>query len=269
MADASIAASTLAALRRKLGATVRFGFDRLGRHVPERALRTTPLSEWSALDGLLYGVRVPNSMRSKPPGPEGSANINIIFELLTRTREVPGDIAECGVFRGETLLAMGLRLEQAERLSSKRIFGFDSFEGFDELVELDVELGGAANIHKQVGGFSETSHGQLLAKLRRWGLGDRVELVPGYFDDTLAGYADRRFSFVHLDCDLYGSYKTCLEFFYPRLSPGAIVLLDEYNDPPWPGCNKAVDEFLADKPETLRMAEADGYQKWFFRRIDY
>ena len=262
-------ASLLRTLRRSVGATVRLGLDRLGQRVPNRNLRDTPLAEWSALDGLMYGIRVPRSMRSKPPGPEGSANINIIFDLLSRTRDVPGDIAECGVFRGETLLAMGLKLEQAERLDTKHIFGFDSFEGFDELVEVDKQLGGADNIHKQVGGFSETSHGQLLAKVQRWGLSDRVELVPGYFDRTLAAFADRRFSFVHLDCDLYGSYKTCLEFFYPRLSPGAIVLLDEYNDPPWPGCNLAVDEFLADKPETLRMAQADGYQKWFFRRVDY
>jgi hypothetical protein len=261
-------AALLSKLRRRVGAEVRAGLDRLSRHIPDRGLRDKPITEWSALDGLLYGIRVPNGMRSKPPGPEGSANINIIFDLLARTRDVPGDIAECGVFRGETLLAIALKLDQAERRSTKQVLGFDSFEGFNELVEIDKQLGGSDHVDKEIGGFSNTSHGQLLAKLRRWGLMDRVELVPGYFDATLSRFGDRQFSFVHLDCDLYESYRTCLEFFYPRLSPGAIVLLDEYNDPPWPGCNKAVDEFLADKPETLRMAEADGYQKWFFRRID-
>lgn len=255
-------------LRRKASAAVNIGLDQLSRRLPAAALRDKPIAEWTALEGRLHGIRVPRSMRSKPLGPEGSANINIIFDLLARTRDVPGDAAECGVFRGETLLAIGLRLAQAQPPSSKRVIGFDSFEGFDELVEIDQQLGGADFIHKQVGGFRETSYPQLHDKVRRWGLADRVELVPGYFDDTLERCADRRFSFVHLDCDLYQSYKTCLEFFYPRLQPGAIVLLDEYNDPPWPGCNKAVDEFLADKPETLRMAEADGYQKWFFRRVD-
>lgn len=43
-----------------------------------------------------------------------------------------------------------------------------------------------------------------------------------------------------------------------------MVLLDEYNDPPWPGCNKAVDEFLIGKQETLEIIERDYYQKWFF-----
>ena len=45
-----------------------------------------------------------------------------------------------------------------------------------------------------------------------------------------------------------------------------IILFDEYNDAPWPGCNKAVDEFLRDKPETPQEIEIDNYQKWFIRR---
>jgi hypothetical protein len=48
--------------------------------------------------------------------------------------------------------------------------------------------------------------------------------------------------------------------------PG-IILVDEYNDPPWPGCNKAVDEFLMDKPEVLERIESDNYEKWFFAKI--
>jgi len=71
---------------------------------------------------------------------------------------------------------------------------------------------------------------------------------------------------VHLDCDLYESYRTCLEFFYPRLSMGAVVLFDEYNDPTWPGCNKAVDEFLADKKERCLEIESDNQLKYFIRK---
>jgi hypothetical protein len=93
-----------------------------------------------------------------------------------------------------------------------------------------------------------------------------VELVPGYFADTLTTTADRRFAFAHLDCDLYSSYRECLEFFHPRLEPGAIVVFDEYNDPPWPGCNRAVDEFLADKPERVECIERDNYQRWYYRK---
>ena len=84
--------------------------------------------------------------------------------------------------------------------------------------------------------------------------------------DTLPRFANYRFCFAHLDCDIYQSYKETLEFFYPRMTPGAIILLDEYNDPPWPGCNRAVDEFLTDKPERLVEIESDNYRKWYLRK---
>ncbi len=67
-----------------------------------------------------------------------------------------------------------------------------------------------------------------------------------------------------MDVNLYDSYRECLHFFYPRMELGGIILFDEYNDPPWPACNKAVDEFLAGKPEALRMICRDNYQKWYF-----
>ena len=79
-------------------------------------------------------------------------------------------------------------------------------------------------------------------------------------------HGGEKFCFASLDCDIYESYKECLEFFYPRLVPGGVVLFDEYNDPPWPGCNKAVDEFLADKPEQLEEIESDNFIKYFFRK---
>ena len=112
------------------------------------------------------------------------------------------------------------------------------------------------------GGFGDTSYSLLNRKLQQWRLESRVTLVKGFFEDTLKDYADFQFSFVHLDCDLYQSYKTCLEFFYSRVPAAGIILLDEYNDPPWPGCNKAVDEFLQDKPESLERIEVDNYEKW-------
>ena len=61
--------------------------------------------------------------------------------------------------------------------------------------------------------------------------------------------------------------KFGLEFFYPRVTSGGVILFDEYNDPPWPGCNKAVDEFLADKPETLQEIERDNHVKYFIRKL--
>ena len=87
--------------------------------------------------------------------------------------------------------------------------------------------------------------------------------LQGYFNETLKQFPNRSFSFVHLDCDAYLSYKVCMEFFYPRLSVGGIMLFDEYNDPAWPGCNKAIDEYFEPRGVEVIMIEKDNYRKWY------
>ena len=214
------------------------------------------------------GVKVPHSLVPKPsPDPTGAANINILCDLIERTRHLPGSIADCGVYLGASTAGIGLYLRQ--RGIEKTIFGFDSFEGFDSgAAARDLELGGAENEDRHLHGFDRTSIHLVERKLRSLGL-KNVILVKGFFAQSLPDFAARyeppalQFSFVHLDVNLYESYKVCLEFFYPRLAQGGILLFDEYNDPPWPGCNKAVDEFLRDKPETLSLIEREYYQKWY------
>ena len=61
---------------------------------------------------------------------------------------------------------------------------------------------------------------------------------------------------------------TCLEFFYPRMSQGGIILIDEYNDPSWPGCNKAVDEFIQTNSAKLSRIEDNNYVKYFIKKSD-
>lgn len=196
--------------------------------------------------------------------PEGGSNINIILALLDQTRDVPGDVAECGVFTGGSLTAIALYLR--ENRLAKHVFGLDSFQGFDESVHKDILLGGVADSEKRIGGFKGTSLAHVGAKLARLRLLDTVTLVPGYFVESLETLPALRFSFVHLDCDIYDSYQQTLAYFYPRMSPDGVILFDEYNDPPWPGCNLAVDEFLADKPEKPVTITMGNYEKYYIRK---
>lgn len=176
---------------------------------------------------------------------------------------ISADLKAAG-YRGGTLVPTGMYLKQRDL--TKVVYGFDSFQGFDTSVNSEIALGGAPNSEKRLGGFADTSFEHVAAKVRRFGLECHVKLVKGYLVNTLADYSRERFCFVHLDVDIYESYKVGLEFFYPRMVSGGVILLDEYNDPPWPGCNKAVDEFLADKPETPREIERDNHVKYFIRR---
>lgn len=225
-----------------------------------------PVEKWPSLYGRAQGIKVPS--RSKPLAartPECGCNIKIILGLLKSVAELPGDVVECGVYQGATLVPVGVYLHQNK--IPKALFGCDSFEGFDEAVLAEIALGGSEDPQKKIGGFSDTSYGLVKEKLRRLGLHERVHLLKGYFQETLPELSERRFSFVHLDCDLYDSYKTCLEFFYPRLTPGGIILFDEYNSRTWPGCNKAVDEFFAGKREKPIEIESDNYLKYYIQKI--
>lgn len=72
--------------------------------------------------------------------------------------------------------------------------------------------------------------------------------------DSFEGFPDnQKFRLVHLDCDLYESYMTCLRFLYPRLVRGGYMVFDEYDlaVAAYPGAQKAIDQFLAGKPEKL------------------
>ena len=228
-------------------------------------LKALPIEHWPKRFGKLHGIHVPRLVVPNPAKtPAGGVNINIIFKLLAQCRDIEGDVAECGVYRGATLIPIALYLKQ--RGIGKMVYGFDSFEGFPDSVNIDIGLGGRDIFSKHVGGLGDTSYEELARKVARFGVSSKVSLIKGYFQETLQRCATSRFSFVHLDCDLYQSYKECLEFFYPRLTPGGIVLFDEYNDPPWPGCNKAVDEFLTGKPERVAEITMDNFSKWYFQK---
>ena len=70
--------------------------------------------------------------------------------------------------------------------------------------------------------------------------------------------ADRAFSFVHVDVDLYEPTRDSFAFFYERLSPGGILLCDDYGCTTCPGATKAADEFLADRPEKMISLDSGG-----------
>ena len=228
--------------------------------------RLLPLESWSYWLGRVHDIKLIGKTKPNPtPSARGSANINIIAELVQRTFHLEGHVAECGVFRGATLVGLAYVLKRSG--VPKRVLGFDSFQGFDErAVERDSELGDASYIEKESKLFKNASTDVVRRKLKLVGVSETVDLIPGYFNKTLKAYSSEKFSFVHLDCDLYEPYKECLSFFYPRLSKGGVVLFDEYNDPVYKGCDQAVNEFLSDRPENLRAICRDNQIKYYIQK---
>ncbi len=190
-------------------------------------------------------------------------------ELFTKTLEVPGDVAELGVFRGVGLLTWANLLESyciGDR--TKTVWGFDNWAGFTKLDPQDGrEIQDAGKV---TGGFACGHWKQELEaaiaifdrdRFIPWK--PRVRLVDGDIErigEWAAANPGVRFSFVHFDCDLYAPTKAALEVLWPRLSVGGIVIFDEYGMHDWPGETQAVDEFFRDSVEikTLPWTNAPG-----------
>ena len=120
---------------------------------------------------------------------------------------------------------------------------FDTFEGFTE-TDLVGESGKAATYSSR--NFADTSLQKVTSRLSA----PAFVFHPGYFPETAKKTENDIFALVNMDADLYKPTKAGLEFFYPRLSSGGVLIIHDYN-PDWPGIMKAVDEFTINIPEPL------------------
>lgn len=171
-----------------------------------------------------------------------------------------GDYLEFGVFRGDSLLCMDRARREAGL--SFRLFGFDSFEGLPELAPEDESLGWTP-------GSFRSNYGSTRSRLTRKGIDwSRTVLVKGWFDETLTPDLRERHQLVKasaimIDCDLYSSAKTALEFSAPLIRDEAIVFFDDWDGGAGlaergEGEAQAFQEFLAEHPE-FEASEFDSY----------
>jgi SAM-dependent methyltransferase len=172
------------------------------------------------------------------------------LKLIERVVHLEGDVAECGVFRGRTLLAMANYVDSVDK--NKIIYGFDSFKGFPGDSVGYVDLGPGRTMTNVKNRFTDAGNARDRIERVACHLDLNVELYTGYFEQTLPKVvsAGRKFCFVYVDCDIYESYRTCLNLLYDAVVPGGIILFGEYTRPVWPGVTRAVDEFFADRLES-------------------
>tara|TARA_Y100000994_G_C15619607_1_gene412423 strand:- start:68 stop:784 length:717 start_codon:yes stop_codon:yes gene_type:complete len=156
-------------------------------------------------------------------------------------------IIEAGVGYGDTFLFLALI---AEKLGMNLI-GFDSFCGFPEIInKKDRRLFGKPIAKGQ---WNVSSIKSIRNRLKNSGVGENflnnnLELVQGFFEDSLRNFqTQKKILFLHLDVDLYSSYKTCLEYLWQHVIVGGVVVFDEYQDPKWPDAKEAIDEFFNEK----------------------
>lgn len=192
--------------------------------------------------------------------------LHILGQAVRNTARLAAPIAEVGCYGGgsarfiaDTLASLGRPPEGIE------MHVFDTFIGH---VAVDPEKDKAAGVpsEHQPGLFGPNGtnafNGQIEASARNaLSAYPAVRFHVGPVERTTCDADGIRFALVHLDSDLYSPTRHAIEFFWPRLLPGAVMVLDDYGFTTCPGVKRAADEFVGTRPP--------GLQAWYVHTGQY
>lgn len=183
-------------------------------------------------------------------------------------RGVTGAFAECGVWRGGSVLAMVLALQELGE-DGRDIYLYDTFEGMTEPGEHDVSAFDppALETWQAASGAEKRPWSELFAAesfnedgvrslLTSTGYpSERLHFVRGPVEDTLPAGAPDQLALLRLDTDWYESTRHELVHLYPRLAPSGVLIIDDYGH--WQGARRAVDEYLEETGVRLLLSRID------------
>jgi hypothetical protein len=190
-----------------------------------------------------------------------------LYEIFKLVLPVKGSIVECGVNHGFGLMTWAKLSAILEPVNlTRRIYGFDTFQGFPSLSDKDRS---ATSNHVKVGDLFADSHDELLElaaindSTRFLGHVPKVNLIKGDACKTIPGFVKESphllVSLLYMDFDLYEPTRVALEHFLPRMPKGAIVAFDELDNPLWPGETQAMLEVLDRYKLRLQRLPFDPY----------
>lgn len=162
-----------------------------------------------------------------------SASIQKIARRI-RQLSVPGAIAELGVYKGELSALLSWLFPE------RTLYLFDTFSGFDSR-DISMEQKNRLSFAR-AGDLSDTSPEAVLERLPH---PENALIKKGFFPDTATGLDHVRYAFVSLDADLYSPTLAGLDYFYPRLNPGGVIVLHDYDNQRFGGVSLAVREYEA------------------------
>lgn len=181
------------------------------------------------------------------PGNSDGYKFVHLWHLVQRVirENIPGEFVELGCYQGDSarLIALAMKPE-GTCIPLRKMHVFDSFEGMPELSE-----GDAGTMPWLTKGVLQAREQEVIDRFESAGV-----LAPtihkGWFKDTI-GQLPEQIAFAHLDGDFYDSILVSLEGVYPRLSPGAVCVIDDVNLPIIPGARRAAEDFFQGKPEAV------------------
>jgi len=165
----------------------------------------------------------------------------LVYQMAQALGHIEGETVECGCYEGVSsyFICKG----------RNRIFGhhiFDSFQGLS--LPIAEDRPNKKTAQEWEGGDLSTSHAIAEERLREF---ENVHFYPGWIPDRFGEVSKLEFAFVHIDVDLYEPTRDSVEFFYPRLVSGGVIICDDYGFATCPGAKKACDEYMSKRPENI------------------
>lgn len=216
------------------------------------------------------------------------------FDFVEKAGGVEGDFLEFGVYRGRSLVATAMLLQ--ERGSTATAVGFDTFQGFPSYSTFDSQdrfeqlrdegrisadhfervvknrshlewlgRGSDPSSSSSSGDFSGTSKELVQGLVDYTGTTSQVEIFAGDFASSLNDPAnsERKVAGALIDCDLWDGYRVSLDYVWPRLSEGGMIFLDEYYSLKFPGPRFAVDSFCEEHGTRPTLLGDEGsWERW-------
>jgi len=189
------------------------------------------------------------------------ALINAVKYLVDN--DIPGDIVECGVWKGGSMMAVAMTLLEMG-VGDRNLYLFDTYDGMTGPGEQDITHEGlCADKLLAATGKSEESaiwaYSPLeIVKKNMFSIGydeRKIHFIKGRVEDTIPGSALAEISLLRLDTDWYESTHHELTHLYPRLSRGGILIVDDYGH--WQGARKATDQYINEHKLLLFLSRID------------
>lgn len=178
--------------------------------------------------------------------------------------QIPGDIVECGVWKGGSMMVSALTLKNLGN-KEKKIFLYDTYEGMSEPTKKDIALTSKVDVQKKwknsqkkdQNDWCYSSLKEVKKNLSLTGYPqDKLTFAKGKVEETIPRTIPEKISLLRLDTDWYESTYHELVHLFPRLSSGGILIIDDYGY--WKGAKEAVDKYF--KEQRIPV---------FLNRIDY
>jgi O-methyltransferase len=174
---------------------------------------------------------------------------------------IPGDIAECGVWRGGSMMTIALTLLACGD-NTRSLYLFDTFEGMSAPTLNDKSVFGVPadeqlrRAPKGTGVWCYADINDVRANLVSTGYPEsKIHMVKGKVEDTIPGTLPGGLSLLRLDTDWYESTKHELTYLYPLLHPKGLLIIDDYGH--WQGAKKAVDEYFNEQGKKILLHRID------------